>query len=168
MNKKQVGALLKVMSKDETRPILCTAKIDVLDGKTVLVATDGYKLAAVNIMGDIDKTPVGLIIRREAIERWYKLATGKSRLTADELDGVISDDYGQHGSYVEGNYPEWKKMLPVGEPEGQSLMAFNADFFKTVQDLDGENHIRVKLYGRLKPMVMESERGTYVVMPMRK
>ena len=47
MNKKQVGALLKIMGKDNMRPALMVGKVDRYDDKLVQVATDGYKLTAV-------------------------------------------------------------------------------------------------------------------------
>lgn len=167
MNKKQVGAFLKVMGKDEFRPTIRVAYVDKYENDYVLVATDGYKLAAVKMDEDVEPL-VGKMIRREAIEKWYKLATGKSRLTGEELVAVSSDDYAQNNSYQEGTYPDWKKLIPSYEPEeGQTMMAFNAEFFKIVQDLDGENAIKVKLYGDLAPMVMKTERGVYIVMPMK-
>ena len=45
-------------------------------------------------------------------------------------------------------------------------MRFNADFFKVVQDLNGEDNLTINLYGETKPMVFKSERGIYIVMPM--
>lgn len=166
MNKKQVGALLKVMSKDDMRPILCSGYVDKFRDEVVLVVTDGYKLAAVK-MGDDAEELMGKMIRRSAIERWYKLATGKSRLTGEELVHVASDDYGQHGSYRDGNFPQWQGLVPNEEPEKQDTMHFNADFFKVVQDLDGADSLEVKLYGKLAPMVVDTERGYYMVMPMK-
>lgn len=166
MNKKQLGAFLKVMSKDDSRPILCTAKVDRYKDDLVMVATDGYVLAAVKLDEDARELE-GKLIRRSALEKWYKLATGKSRLTSDELISVSSDDYGQNGGYQDGDYPQWQNLVPQTEPEGQDTMHFNADFFKTIQDLDGQNSVRVKLYGRLSPMVFETERGLYLAMPMK-
>lgn len=166
MNKKQVGALLKVMSKDGMRPTLCTGYVDTLDGRTVLVVTDGYKLAAVYMDGAEEL--VGKMIRREAIERWYKLATGKSRLDGEELLAVASEDYGQHnGYYDDSKYPEWQKLIPQGTTEPQEGMAFNAEYFKIMQDLDGADSLEVSLYGKLAPMVIRTERGLYMVMPMK-
>lgn len=166
MNKKQLGAFLKVMSKDEMRPILCTAKVELYHGEPVLVATDGYQLAAIKLDNDANEL-LGKMIRRSALEKWYKLATGKDRLTGQELVRVSADDYGEHNGYMEGTYPDWSKLVPRGDPSGQEVMHFNADYFKTVQDLDGENSVRVKLYGKLSPMVFETERGLYLVMPMK-
>lgn len=166
MNKKQVGAFLKVMSKDDMRPILCTAKVDRYNDKLYLVATDGYKLAAIELDEYADEIE-GKMIRRSAIERWYKLATGKDRLTGEELVRLSAEDYAMNDGYQEGNYPQWQSLVPTGEPEPQSTMHFNADYFKIIQDLDGEESIKVKLYGKLAPMVFETERGLYLVMPMK-
>lgn len=166
MNKKQVGALLKVISKDTTRPILCNAYVGTWNDTPVLVATDGYKLSVSYVEGADEL--VGKLIRRDALERWYKLATGKDRLTGDELVRVSSDDYAQHGSYESGQYPDWASLIPLGEPSGQDTMAFNAEYFKIIQDLDGDDSLRVTLYGALSPMVVKTERGIYVIMPMRK
>src|SRR5690606_8876481 len=138
MNKKQVGAFLKVMGKDDMRPVLKTAYIDKYNDRLVMVATDGYKLSAVYL--DEDAEPLlGRLIRREAIERWYKLATGKSRLTGEELVRVSADDYAQHNEYQDGTYPQWQALVPKGEIEGQGEMAFNAEFFKIVQDLEASD-----------------------------
>lgn len=41
MNKKQLGAFLKVMGKDDTRPALMVAKVDRYDGKLGIVAKNG-------------------------------------------------------------------------------------------------------------------------------
>ena len=166
MNKKQLGAFLKVMSKDDSRPILKTAYIDKYDDKYVLVSTDGYKLAAVYVDEDVEPI-LGKMIRREAIEKWYKLATGKSRLTGEELVAVSADDYAQHGSYESGEYVKWQSIIPQIERAGQDVMMFNAEFFKIIQDMDGSEGIKVELYGKLAPMVVKSERLLAVVMPMK-
>lgn len=165
MNKKQVGALLKVMSKDSTRPVLCAGYVDNYEGKTVLVATDGYAMAIVNMEGA--KELEGKLIRREAIEKWYKLANGKSRLTGEELIDVSADDYAKHGEYSDYTYPEWKKIMPQGETQPQASMKFNAEYFKTIQDIEGVPATSVELYGALKGLVMRGDIGTYIVMPMK-
>lgn len=166
MNKKQLGAFLKVMSKDDMRPILCTAKIDLYNEVPHLVATNGYVLAAVKLDEDASEL-VGKMIRRDALEKWYKLATGKSRLTSEELISVSSDDYAQHNGYQDGNYPQWQSLVPEGVSVSQPEMAFNADFFKIIQDLDGADSVKVELFGKLSPMKITTDSGMYLVMPMK-
>ena len=107
------------------------------------------------------------MIRRNAIERWYKLATGKSRLTGEELVGVSADDYAQHGEYQDSNYPGWQALVPRGDTQSQHQMSFNAEFFKIVQDLNGAESTKVELYGPLSPMVVKSDVALSLVMPMK-
>lgn len=168
LNKKQVGAFLKIMSKDDSRPVICSAKVDIYEDKAVLVATDGYVLTALNLDTE-DATEIqGKMVRRSAFEKWYKLATGKDRLTTQELVRLSSEDYGDNGDYLSGEYPKWQGLVPTGEPEGQDVMSFNADFFKNVQDLQGSDGLTVTLYGKLAPMVIKNDAGVTLVMPRKK
>lgn len=160
MNKKQVGAFLKVIAKDDLRPVLTNATVSRYNGRQVLVGTDGHKFAAIYIE-DADELE-GKLIPRSAIEVWYKLATGKSRLTGQEL----VDSLAKHAT--DGQYPGWQKLIPEGDPVPQSTMRFNAEFYKIMQDLIGADNMTVRLYGEVHPTVIESEDGVFVVMPMKK
>lgn len=165
MNKKQVAALLKVIGKDDMRKALTVAYIDKYEDNYVLVATDGTKLAAV-YLDEYAEELVGAKLKREYIERWYKLATGKSRLNSDELKQLLTEQEAA-GDSVTTDYPNWQSAVPKVEPEGQKQMKFNAEFFKIVQELDGADDIVVTLYGEVAPMQIKTERGFYIVMPMK-
>lgn len=167
MNKKQVGAFLKVMDKDEMRPILASVYIDRWHDGIVMVATNGYIMAILPLDTEDAEPLVGKMIRREAIERWYKLATGKSRLDTMELVQVASEDYGRHGNYQEGNYPKWQGVVPSGIADGADTIAFNADLAKTLQDLDGSDGLVWTVYGKLQPLMASTDNGTYLLMPMK-
>lgn len=167
LNKKQVGALLKVISKDDSRPVLTTAKVDKWGDDVVLVATNGYILAALYLDSEEAGELVGKLVRRSAIEKWYKLATGKDRLTTEELVRVSSEDYGENGGYADYGYPDWTKVIPSGEMESTSL-AFDAEYAKALQDLDGAEGLNYTLNGILGAMVARNDRGTYVLMPRKK
>lgn len=167
LNKKQVGALLKVMGKDESRAILTSVYIDKWGDDTVLVATNGYIMAILQLDPEDAEPLVGKMIRREAIERWYKLATGKSRLNTMELVQVSSDDYAQHGEYQTGEYPRWQSVVPSGVADGADEIAFNADLAKTLQDLDGSEGLMWTVYGKLRPLMANTDNGTYLVMPVK-
>ena len=160
MNKKQVGAFLKVIAKDTLRPVLTNATISRYNDRLVLVGTDGHKFAAIYIE-DAEELE-GKLIPREALEVWYKLATGKSRLTGQEIVDKLSKDA------IDGQFPGWQKLIPKGEPVAQSTMRFNAEFFKIMQELTGKTDMTVELYGEVHPMVIKSEDGVFVVMPMKK
>jgi len=165
MNKKQVGALLKVMSKDNMRPVICSGYVDRYNERVVLVTTDGYKLSAIYMDGADEL--VGKLIRRSAFEKWYKLATGKSRLNGEELVSLSADDYAQNNGYMSGDYPKWQGLVPTGITQAQSEMSFNADYFKIIQEVDGAESVKVELYGKLSPMVIKTDNGVHLVMPMK-
>lgn len=167
LNKKQVSALLKIMSKDDSRPVLCTAIISEYKGDVVLAVTDGYQLTALKLDAEDAQPLLGKMVRRNSFEKWYKLATGKSRLTTQELVNIFNDDVASNGGEFEGNYPEWQKFIPTGETQDQQIMSFNPDFFKNVVDIYDSKGVVVKLYGKLSPMVVENEAGVSVVMPMK-
>lgn len=161
MNKKQVNALLKVMSKDTLRPVLRNLYIDEYNGRTVVVATNGYILTAVNI--EIEPEHVGKSIKREAIEVWYKLATGRSRFDGGAVDELV----GNSANLSNLEYPKWQSLMPSSETEPQEMMIFNAEYAKTLQDLSGENGLIWKLHGKISPMIATTENGMYVMMPMK-
>lgn len=162
MNKKQVGAFLKVVGKDTTRPILTNVVVDRYNGTLYMVGTNGYALAAIKL--DEDAAPIeGKMIRRSALERWYKLATGKSRLTSDELVTVSSED----GEQPEGTYPNWQQLIPSGQRQPSPKIAFNATFMRDLQDTDGAEGMTWSIGGELEPIMAETERGLYVFMPMK-
>lgn len=165
MNRKQVNAFLKVMSKDKTRPVLCSAYIDNYNGKNVLVATDGYILVAMKLE-DIEQDHIGKRVSREAVERWYKLADGRSRLSgADIQDMMEFDQFNQ--SDLDGVYPEWQKLIPQGGESSLDSISFNANYAKILQDVRGVDGLTLKMYGKLAPMIHEDETGLYILMPMK-
>lgn len=167
LKKAQVGALLKVMGKDEGRSVLMHAKIDMWDDKAVLVVTDGYVLAMLYIDSEDAQPIMGKLIRRDAIERWYKLATGRNRLTTQELVAVSNDDYAKHGEYANPSYPIWKNIIPTGNSVEQTQVKFNADYLKTLQDLHDDGALSWELTGRLAPMVSRTDKGIYLVTPIK-
>lgn len=165
MNRKQVNAFLKIMSKDKFRPVLCSALIDKLNNKDVLVATDGYVLTAV-YLEYVDDSYIGKRISREAIERWYKLADGKSILNGDTLQELMEDD-AYNGRDLYGDYPKWQQLVPR-ESQPTDSIAFNADFAKKVQDLNGVDGLTYTLNGKLGAMVSDTDVAYTMLMPIMK
>jgi len=166
MNKKQVGALLKIISKDDLRPALATAAVQLYQGYPYIIATNGYALAAIKL----DESATGLlgkIIRRDAIERWYKLANGKSRLDSTELEDISKDDFAKHGSYLDVKFPEWTKLVPDMFRRPTGSIKINATYMQTLQELDGSDNLIWNIGGELEPLVSTTERGIYIFMPMK-
>lgn len=164
MNRKQVNAFLKVMSKDTVRPVLCSTLVDEFNGKRGLVATDGYVLTMV-FLDDVDDSYLGKRITRQALEKWYKLADGKSQLTGESLQELMEDDV-HNGRDLEGNYPKWQRLVPK-ETSAVDTIAFNADFAKIVQDLNSTSGVTMKLTGKLGAMIVETETSYSLIMPLK-
>jgi hypothetical protein len=88
MNKSQVKALLDVISTDEIRSVLTYALIDEFEGRLMLIATDGYALAAIalaNTDKELCALHKGKLVSRQSLTRWYKLASAKDILSTEEL-----------------------------------------------------------------------------------
>lgn len=169
MNRKQVNAFLKIMSKDTIRPVLCSAYIDKWNGNNVIVATDGYMLTALKF-DDIDDQYVGKRISREAIEKWYKLADGKSRFTGEIIQELMEDDV-HNARNMSDEYPKWQQLMPsLVDTDAfikDTSISFNADFTKIAQDLLNSGSVTMKLYGKLSPMIIDNEVAMIMIMPMK-
>lgn len=165
MNRKQVNAFLKIMSKDTSRPVLCSTLVDSFRGKAALVAIDGYVLTAV-YLGETDDSYIGKRITRTAIEKWYKLADGKSRLTGETIQELMEDDV-HNGRELYGDFPKWQQIVPK-ESQAVDTIAFNADFAKTVQDLNAVDGLTLTLNGKLGAMVSDTEVAYTLIMPLKR
>lgn len=164
MNKKRLTAFVKMIYKDDDRPALCNALIDRIKGRTCLVGSNGVMMAIVWMDGLDDY--VGKQISRIDLEAKAKAMGGR---VADVLTVFDIEELVNIGRKVDTEYPNYMSIISPyldGEPVGQPQMRFNAEFFKQVQDLDGDKFLVVDLYGETKPMVFKSERGIYIVMPM--
>lgn len=168
LKKAQVGALLKVISKDEMRAVLTTAYVDKWGDDTVLIATNGYVMSILQLDVEDAEPLLGKMIRRDALEKWYKLATGKSRLTTQELVQVSNDDYAQHGSYESGEYVPWTKVVPTGITETVDAISFDANYAKVLQDLEDAEGMDWDVHGKLAPLVCNTDKGTYLLMPRKR
>lgn len=172
LTKRQVGALLEVLSKDEARPILQHAKIDMYKGKPVLVATDSYKMCILSLSDDV--TPImGHVVHRSDLLKWYKLASHKDVLRDTDLFGMHrADDQAMFKSdnADKSEYPKWQPILDRGKeaPETISAISFNAEYVATMQKLSGtEGGLRWEFTGRLDPMICNMNDDIYVVMPLK-
>lgn len=165
MNRKQVGAFLKIMSNDQVRPVLCTAYVDVFRGKTVLVTTDSYILSAVYIP-DVDEDMIGKIITRKAIEIWYKLADGKSYFDSETIRELVLDDE-RNNRNTDMQYPKWQSIVERLEQSAVDTISFNADYAKKVQDLNGTAGLTLVLNGKLGGMVCDNDIAYSIIMPLK-
>ncbi|WP_139319457.1 hypothetical protein [Gordonia sp. CNJ-863] len=157
LTKKQVGALLKVLSSDISREVLTELSVSKDEsGHTVLVATDGYVLAVLPAgdFSDIaDKT-----ISRDALTRWYKLASTKDLLTSEELHELAGEPAGV--------YPNWLRQIRDATPGAIEQVILNPDYLVTMEKLAGDG-LAYTTHGQLGALVASREGARYVVMPKK-
>lgn len=156
LSKKQVSYLLKVVSSDYTRPVLCGVYIDEYKGDTVVVATDGYVL--VMLKAPDLKEHVGQFIAREEIVKWYKLASYK-----DNFDGSIQAMY----SELFSNYPQWQKIVNKIEKAAVDSITFNEDYVYNMCKLAG-TPLTWTMNGKNGAITSTDKHDNmYVVMPLK-
>lgn len=109
--------VLIAAASDETRPLLTGIKFVLIDGKTTLVATDGYRLSVIGV--------VGLSLSQEFVISSRVLAE-VLRMVADEkaenITVFFSKDHNQlifvlphvqiATRLIEGEYPPYQKIIP--------------------------------------------------------
>lgn len=161
LTKKQVKAFLEVISSDTSRPVICTAKIDTYKGRTVLIATDGYQLAALDAPGL--KGHEGKLIDRTELIKWYKLAGTKDRLDEKaliEMPNARDDDRWF------GEYPEWTKIIEAQHAGEITKIALNARYMLTMQTLADKTLI-YDTHGKFGAVMAREDDNLYVVMPLK-
>lgn len=165
LNKSQVKAFLDVLSKDESRPVLCYAKLDIVNDRLVLVATNSYILAAVNLEASEDgkQKYAGQMVHRDDLTRWYKLANTKDNLTTEEIL-LMSQP-------AEVKYPKWLRLFYDDKAElleGESVdrVTFNSNFALTLEKVAG-SPLTYTFHGDLGPMVATTSNGLYCLMPLK-
>lgn len=167
LNKKQVGALLKVMGKDSSRPVLENLYVTTINDKLSVIATDGYLMAVLEIDAEDGMVLNNKCIRRSAIEKWHKLATGKDRLNTNELIKISAQDYADNNGYYDGSYPDITSILDNSDKGEATLkIVFNAEYMKIVQDLAGKP-LQYKLNGVLGALRADNEGDIYLIMPIK-
>ena len=159
LTKKQVKALIACMSPDSTRPAIHCCYIDTYDGKTAIIATDGYKMVILTDESFSVLEP-GTIIPFDSLNVWYKLASAKHFLNAEDISIMCT--------ISEAVYPDYKALLPDDEHKHPiSGFGVNGEFVKTLETLSGVP-LWFETYGDAQPMIARHNDNIYVLMPRRK
>ena len=155
LSKKQVKALLEVISSDETRHVLCNAYVDTYKERTVLVATDGYMLVAI----DAPTLQPGRFIHRDELTKWYKAATSKDILTDEVAHEMSRDD-----DFL--SYPKWQEIIAKVQTTPMTNILLNARYMMTLSVLKGDV-LNLKLHGATAPMIDDTTNNLYLIMPIK-
>lgn len=171
LTKRQVKAFLSVLSDDSTRPVLTQASIELYNGVTHIVATDGYTLAAIPVNGVADI--IGHRIERSDIVKWYKLASAKDTFTDENVRELARPTYTDFGDNdtdgkLYGKYPEWQKLIPSGDSVDMSTISINSEYLLTMQTLINNGPLMLNFYGKNAPVVIRGVNNMLcVVMPCK-
>jgi hypothetical protein len=158
LTKKQVKALLDVISADTSRPVLCTAYIRRSgDGQTYLVATDGYVLTKLYSPGLAAHE--GKFLKRESLIRWTKLAGTKDVLADEEIIEMLTND-------DVGSFPATDPLLENLTPTGQTVFNVNPKYLVTMEQL-ADTALQWTVHGGTNPYIARSDKNVYVVMPLK-
>ena len=154
LTKKQVKALLDIMSSDDARPVLAGVHIAEFKGKVCAIATDSYILAAMPC-----ELPLGekSFVPRSSIERWHKLATAKSTLEKYELADMLE--------VSPSNAPNFERVVPEEEQE-QKAVSFQARYMVALESLK-TSPLVLSLRSSVGVGVDDTTDSTYVIMPLR-
>jgi DNA polymerase III subunit beta len=107
----------KAVSKDETRPVLTGALLDIESDNLLMVATDSYRLAVKTAqLAKNTKQKLKALIPYRALEEVQKLlATAKSPVKITSTEGLLKIAAEQTTiitRLIEGQYPNYKQLIP--------------------------------------------------------
>src|SRR6476661_3506911 len=104
------------ISTDETRYVLNGVLFSFKDNKLTLVATDGRRLAMVDIDLEFPRSHEGdIIVPTKAVTELHRLLTDEGDLRVSVGSGQIAFDLEKAllvSKLIEGNYPNYKQVIP--------------------------------------------------------
>lgn len=160
-----------------------------------MIATDGHRMHTIRaqvkaevkdsfILGNDDIKKVLALYK--PIEKEHKPIREKLRICIEHDKGALKISIvmaegdsvslgGFDGKAVDGNFPDWRRVLPSGEPEPITAIGINtnyvADFGKANSLLAGFKapNIKLEFYGDTTPMLIEIAEYDFLgaLMPVR-
>jgi DNA polymerase III subunit beta len=113
------------ISTDETRYVLNGLLFSFKDNKLTLVATDGRRLAMVDIELEIPRSQeTDIIVPTKAVTELQRLLADDGDVKVSVASGQISFDLNKTllvSKLIEGNYPNYKQVIPAEAKERVTL-----------------------------------------------
>jgi len=113
------------ISTDETRYVLNGLLFSFKDNKLTLVATDGRRLAMVDIELEIPRSQeTDIIVPTKAVTELQRLLTDEGDVKVSVTSGQIAFDLNKTllvSKLIEGNYPNYKQVIPGEAKERVTL-----------------------------------------------
>lgn len=111
-----VNKTIYSVSTDLTRPALCGVQWEVSKGTFTMVATDGHRLAKVDLSGDFREVEGrDFIVSPKALNLLKSLIEGKDSVHIALAENHITFDLGDSIIYsrlLEGPFPDYKQVIP--------------------------------------------------------
>lgn len=110
-----VQKVARAVSKDETRPVLTGALVEVGDGKVTMVSTDSYRLCLTETAEEEESRRFSAVIPGRALEDVAKLVTTSDRVRIASAHNQIVFVFSETTFItrrIEGVFPNYKQLLP--------------------------------------------------------
>ena len=139
-------------TKDKGRPVLMLLKVDTLNDKPVLIATDGRLMAIVpcevrdNEQGKIF-SPVSLVAARKLAKRNQSAEVVLQNGTATLIDGSSTP------TPTDMEYPNWKAVQPDPKRKIRVTVALNAAFLARLAAALGNEEVILSIEDELSAIV---------------
>jgi len=113
--KKALQQVVFTASNDETRPVLTGILLQTIDGKLYMAATDSYRLSEKQL--GANKQDIRLLIPAPAMHDLLRVITDDDQdvsITHDDQQTLFKvGDIELVTRLVEGNYPDYRKLIPA-------------------------------------------------------
>jgi len=161
--KDMVSQTVFAVSDDETRFYMNGVFLEKAEGKLVMVATDGRRLAHISKEADSIQDFSGIIIPPKILSVITKRAGDEGLISISVTSKVIFINFGSYSLssvLLEGNFPNYRKVIP--EEQASSFVIDRKEMLNVLKRVsllvEQKSH---RIYLGLKPEVMEvySEEG---------
>lgn len=113
--KKSLAQVVLAASSDDTRPVLTGVYFYSRSGEITAVATDSYRLAESKLSKH--KQPINFLVPASAVSDVLRIASDTDKevtITHDEQQVSFKvDDVTLVARLIEGNYPDYRKLIPT-------------------------------------------------------
>ena len=151
------------VSDDETRYFMNGVFIEKTEGKLIMVATDGRRLAYIDKEEKNSKDFTGIIVPPKILTIIQKRAGDEGLISLSVTDKVIFIKFGSYSLssiLLEGQFPNYRKVIP--EEQTQTLLVRRQEMLDALRRVsllvEQKSH---RIYFGIKPGIMEiySEEG---------
>lgn len=139
--KKNIKIVAYAASIDESRPVLSGVLLKNINGKSVFVATDGYRLSLKKINGGGKEDPDSLLIIPGRILKDLCFLIEKEGVKDEQVNVFMTPQQNQvrfeigggilMGRLIEGEFPAYEKIIPQGA--STTVVVEKEDFLSAVK-----------------------------------